>query len=70
MIEQYLSQDPDVSEIGLSDHDFVVLASDGLWDVISNQEVVSYTPPAPLPLLHPSCSCFLLLLAPTELRCR
>lgn len=40
MIERYLSQDPDLTEQELSDRDFIVMASDGLWDVISNQEVV------------------------------
>ena len=33
-------QDPDLSEQQLDDRDFIVMASDGLWDVISNQEVV------------------------------
>lgn len=40
MIERYLSQDPDLTEQQLQDRDFIVMASDGLWDVISNQEVV------------------------------
>lgn len=40
MIERYLSQDPDLTEQELGDRDFIVMASDGLWDVISNQEVV------------------------------
>jgi serine/threonine protein phosphatase PrpC len=33
-------QDPDLTEQRLEDRDFVVMASDGLWDVLSNQEVV------------------------------
>jgi serine/threonine protein phosphatase PrpC len=40
IIEQYLSQEPDVVDQTLSHRDFVVMASDGLWDVLSNQEVV------------------------------
>lgn len=40
MIERYLSQDPDLTEQRLEDRDFIVMASDGLWDVLSNQEVV------------------------------
>lgn len=43
MIERYLSQDPDLAEQQLEDRDFIVMASDGLWDVISNQEVVHLT---------------------------
>mmetsp|Transcript_10293 Transcript_10293/g.14772 ORF Transcript_10293/g.14772 Transcript_10293/m.14772 type:complete len:559 (-) Transcript_10293:124-1800(-) len=40
MIERYLSVDPDLAEQQLEDRDFVVMASDGLWDVLSNQEVI------------------------------
>jgi len=39
MIEQYLSQEPDITEQSLAHRDFIVMASDGLWDVVSNQEV-------------------------------
>lgn len=41
MIEQYLSQEPDVTEQQLGEHDFIIMASDGLWDVITSQEAVS-----------------------------
>ena len=36
-----MTADPDVSEMALCDEDeFVLVASDGLWDVMDSQEVV------------------------------
>ena len=32
-------QEPDICDQSLGHRDFVVMASDGLWDVLSNQEV-------------------------------
>ncbi|KAK6942122.1 PPM-type phosphatase-like domain [Dillenia turbinata] len=37
-----VTAEPEITEIGLSaEHEFLVMASDGLWDVVSNEEVVS-----------------------------
>lgn len=41
--EQLVSAEPDLSVIERSDNDeFLILACDGVWDVMSNEEVVSY----------------------------
>ena len=43
--EQYvITADPDIFELQLDCHDdeFIVVACDGLWDVMSSQEVISY----------------------------
>lgn len=41
-VKQYISATPDVVTRHLSEtDDFIILASDGLWDVVSNEEAVS-----------------------------
>ncbi|KAI6234993.1 hypothetical protein M3Y95_00004500 [Aphelenchoides besseyi] len=41
--EQIVTALPDVIEMELTDdHEFIVLACDGIWDVLSNQQVVDY----------------------------
>ncbi|RUS82462.1 hypothetical protein EGW08_009768 [Elysia chlorotica] len=41
--EQIVTANPDVIEKPLtSDHEFMVLACDGIWDVLTNQEVVEF----------------------------
>jgi len=50
MIEQYLSQEPDLTEQELGPRDFVVMASDGLWDVMTNHEAAAAPAALPAPL--------------------
>ena len=38
-----VTSEPDISLLNLASHDqFLVLASDGLWDVMKNEEVVAF----------------------------
>lgn len=41
--EQVVTADPDVIEVELTrDHEFIVLACDGIWDCLTNEQVVWY----------------------------
>lgn len=39
---KYISQIPDVFDYNLSNEKFIVMACDGVWDVLGNQEVVDF----------------------------
>jgi hypothetical protein len=39
---KYISQNPDIFDYTISDDKFIVLACDGIWDVLSNQDVVNF----------------------------
>jgi protein phosphatase 1L len=42
LLKKYVVADPEIQEESITkDVEFVVLASDGLWDVVSNQNVVT-----------------------------
>lgn len=43
MLKKYVVAIPDIKEETLVSHDeFIIMASDGLWDVIENQEAVDF----------------------------
>ncbi|KAK9831289.1 hypothetical protein WJX74_010677 [Apatococcus lobatus] len=43
MLKKYVVAIPDIKEEALASHDeFIIMASDGLWDVIENQEAVDF----------------------------
>ncbi|KAG6389586.1 hypothetical protein SASPL_151057 [Salvia splendens] len=49
-LKQYVVADPDIQEEKVDDTlEFLILASDGLWDVVKNEEAVSMTKPIPDP---------------------
>ncbi|XP_042031467.1 probable protein phosphatase 2C 59 isoform X2 [Salvia splendens] len=49
-LKQYVVADPDIQEEKVDDTlEFLILASDGLWDVVTNEEAVSMTKPIPDP---------------------
>lgn len=39
---KYISQEPDVFDYSLTDEKFIIMACDGVWDVLNNQDVVDY----------------------------
>jgi protein phosphatase 1L len=42
LLKKYVVADPEIQEESITkDVEFVVLASDGLWDVVSNQNAVT-----------------------------
>ncbi|XP_073055444.1 probable protein phosphatase 2C 59 isoform X3 [Primulina eburnea] len=46
LLKQYVVADPEIREEKVDDTlEFLILASDGLWDVVTNQEAVSMTKP-------------------------
>ncbi|KAH6790933.1 Protein kinase superfamily protein [Perilla frutescens var. frutescens] len=46
LLKQYVVADPDIQEEKVDNTlEFLVLASDGLWDVVSNEEAISMTKP-------------------------
>ncbi|XP_047969313.1 probable protein phosphatase 2C 59 isoform X1 [Salvia hispanica] len=50
LLKQYVVADPDIQEEKVDDTlEFLILASDGLWDVVTNEEAVSMTKPIPDP---------------------
>lgn len=65
-----INAEPDVRERGLERHDdFLVLATDGLWDVMTSQEVCNIVynsapdvGPQVCTTVHSYCSCRFLLL--------
>ncbi|XP_057799282.1 probable protein phosphatase 2C 59 [Salvia miltiorrhiza] len=50
LLKQYVVADPDIQEEKVDDTlEFLILASDGLWDVVTNEEAVSMIKPIPDP---------------------
>ncbi|KZV31683.1 hypothetical protein F511_00487 [Dorcoceras hygrometricum] len=46
LLKQYVVADPEIQEEKVDDTlEFLILASDGLWDVVTNEEAVSMTKP-------------------------
>ncbi len=63
--EQIVTAYPDVDIKDLtSDHEFIVLACDGIWDVLSNEEVLEFIRSRIAQLISPEivCSIFLMIL--------
>ncbi|KAG7037666.1 putative protein phosphatase 2C 59 [Cucurbita argyrosperma subsp. argyrosperma] len=50
LLKQYVVADPEIQEEKIdSSLEFLILASDGLWDVVTNEEAVAMTKPIPDP---------------------
>ncbi|XP_031121457.1 probable protein phosphatase 2C 59 [Ipomoea triloba] len=50
LLKQYVVADPEIKEEKVdSSLEFLILASDGLWDVVTNEEAVSMVKPIPEP---------------------
>lgn len=46
LLKQYVVADPEIQEEKVDDTlEFLILASDGLWDVVTNEEAVAMTKP-------------------------
>ena len=56
VLKRYVTAQPDIKERRVSAHDrFLVIASDGLWDVMSNEEVGDMIYKISKPEVRPLC---------------